>query len=151
MSVSRRDFVCRAGAALAGVPVAQLLAGCAGATMYRVTPLSGQLRLDLQSLPELEFETGVAMLSVEGSETPLFVVRQNPTTYLTLSSVCTHRGCTVESKRDRFVCPCHGSTYSRLGDVMKGPAEQALRRYRTELQPNGRTLVIDFQPSGPAR
>ena len=84
------------------------------------------------------------MVQVEGDDAPLFVVRQNESTYVTLSAVCTHRGCTVEAKTDRFECPCHGSRYSRLGDVLKGPAERPLRRYRTALLTNRRTLVIDY-------
>jgi cytochrome b6-f complex iron-sulfur subunit len=145
MTVSRRDFVCRAGAVLAGASIAPLAAGCAGAVAYRVTPVSGELRLDLSTIPELQVEAGVAQLQVDGEEAPLFIVRQNVQVYHTLSSVCTHQGCTVEAKRTRFECPCHGSVYSRMGDVMRGPAERALRRYPTTLLPNGRTLVINFR------
>jgi Rieske Fe-S protein len=146
MTVSRRDFVCRAGAAIAGVPVASLLAGCAGATAYHVTPISGELRLDLTTLNELHLEGGVAFLQVSGADTPLFIVRQNPLIYHTLSAVCTHQACTIEDKGSRFECPCHGSRFSRMGDVIRGPAERPLRRYPTRLEPNGRTLVISYTP-----
>jgi cytochrome b6-f complex iron-sulfur subunit len=144
MTESRRDFICRAGAAAGVTSLAQLMAACAGATVYRVAPMSGELRLDLLSLTELSVEAGTAILSVEGSDAPLFIVRYNPTTYYTLSAICTHRGCTVEEKGNRFVCPCHGSTYDRTGGVLKGPAEQPLRRYPTRLENNGRTLVIRY-------
>jgi cytochrome b6-f complex iron-sulfur subunit len=144
MTESRRDFVCRAGTALGAMSLAQLASGCMGMTMYRVAPVSGQLRLDLSSLTELSIQAGTAVLSVEGSDAPLFVVRYNQNTYHTLSAICTHRGCTVEDKGSRFVCPCHGSTYDRTGSVTKGPAEQPLRRYPTRLENNGRTLVIEY-------
>jgi Rieske Fe-S protein len=146
MTVSRRDFVCRAGAALAGVPVAGLLTGCVGATVYHVTPISDELRLDLTTLPELQTEAGAAFLQVAGTDAPLFIVRQNAQTYYTLSAVCTHRGCTIEEKLNRFECPCHGSRYSLRGDVIRGPAERPLRRYPTRLESNGRTLVISYRP-----
>lgn len=144
MTESRRDFVCRAGTAIGAIPLAQLVAGCAGMTVYRVAPQSGQLRLDLSSLTELSVQAGTAILSVEGSDAPLFIVRYNSDVYYTLSAICTHRGCTVEEKGSRFVCPCHGSTYDRSGSVTKGPAEQPLRRYPTRLENNGRTLVIEY-------
>lgn len=145
MTVSRRDFVCRTGAALAGASLAPLAAGCGGMIAYRVTPVSGELRLDLQTITELQVEAGVARLQVEGEEAPLYIVRQNELVYHTLSSVCTHQGCIVEAKRTRFECPCHGSIYTRMGDVQRGPAERALRRYPTTLLPNGRTLVINLR------
>jgi cytochrome b6-f complex iron-sulfur subunit len=144
MTESRRDFVCRAATALGALSLTQLTAACGGMTMYRVIPVSGELRLDLNSLNELSVQAGTAILSVEGSDAPLFIVRYNPTLYYALSSTCTHRGCTVEEKGSRFVCPCHGSTYDRSGGVLKGPAEQPLRRYPTRLENNGRTLVIQY-------
>ncbi|MFF9401374.1 Rieske (2Fe-2S) protein [Streptomyces sp. NPDC014744] len=44
------------------------------------------------------------------------------------SSKCTHQGCTVSSVSDGAInCPCHGSTFDvATGDVMSGPASQAL-------------------------
>jgi Rieske Fe-S protein len=145
MTENRREFMCRAGAAIGATSLAQLMAACAGRTMYQVTPApGGEIRLDLSSLNELSVEAGTAILAVEGSDKPLFIVRYNPTLYYTLSAICTHQGCTVEEKGSRFVCPCHGSTYDRSGAVLKGPAQNALRRYPTRLENNGRTLVIDY-------
>jgi cytochrome b6-f complex iron-sulfur subunit len=144
MTETRRDFVRRAGTAICSLPLAHIAAGCAGMTVYRVAPVSNEIRLDLSSLTELSVQAGTAILSVEGSDAPLFVVRYNPTLYYTLSAICTHQGCTVEEKGSRFVCPCHGSTYDRSGGVVKGPAQQPLRRYPTRLENNGRTLVIQY-------
>jgi Rieske Fe-S protein len=144
MNTSRRDFVCRAASALGAVPLAHLVAGCAAATAYRVAPASGQLRLDLTTIPELGADARAVAVQVDGADTPLFVVRQSATAYHALSSVCTHRGCTVESKGQRFVCPCHGSTYARTGEVLRGPAERPLRRFPATLDSTGRTLVVEY-------
>lgn len=149
MTESRRAFIGRAGVVLGAVPLAGLASGCAGRTVHLVRPEGAQLRLDIASMPDLMPEgNGVAMLQVEGEEAPMFVVRQNATTFVTLSAVCTHRGCTVEDKQNRFECPCHGSQYTLFGDVQRGPAERPLRRYRTALLANGRTLVIDYSRDG---
>ena len=145
MTESRRAFIGRAGVILGATPLAGLAAGCATTTVHRVRPDGGQVRLDLAAIFDLQPDgKGWAMVQIEGEEAPLFVVRQNDATFLTLSSICTHRGCTIEAKTDRFECPCHGSRYSLLGDVIKGPAERPLRRYRTALLTNRRTLVIDY-------
>jgi Rieske Fe-S protein len=150
MTVSRREFVCRAGSALAAASPLAILGGCAAATAYRVTPPSdGQIRLDLSTIPELQVEAGTVMLQIGADDAPVFIVRYNVLQYFALSAICTHRGCTVEEKGSRFECPCHGSTFSRAGDVLRGPADQPLRRYPARLESNGRTLVIDYRPGAP--
>ncbi len=40
-----------------------------------------------------------------------------------LSSVCTHEGCTVRWRSDKFACACHGSSFAPDGAVEAGPAE----------------------------
>lgn len=41
---------------------------------------------------------------------------------------CTHLGCAVpwEQARDEFHCPCHGSLFSPVGEVIDGPAPRPL-------------------------
>jgi nucleotide-binding universal stress UspA family protein/nitrite reductase/ring-hydroxylating ferredoxin subunit len=45
-----------------------------------------------------------------------------------MSARCTHMGCTVawSSADSLFECPCHGSRYSPMGEVVGGPATRAL-------------------------
>ncbi|MDP9302002.1 MAG: universal stress protein [Actinomycetota bacterium] len=45
-----------------------------------------------------------------------------------MSARCTHLGCTVawNGTTHLFECPCHGSRYSPLGEVVNGPAARAL-------------------------
>ena len=52
------------------------------------------------------------------------------------------RGCTVDVHGERLVCPCHGSTYNRSGEVLKGPAQRALQRYAVARV--GDTLTIEL-------
>ena len=55
------------------------------------------------------------------------------TSFVALSSVCTHQGSTIDYKplQNQFVCPTHGSTYSINGDVVKGPAPLGLKNTRS--------------------
>jgi cytochrome b6-f complex iron-sulfur subunit len=43
-----------------------------------------------------------------------------------VSTVCTHLGCIVKPDAEGFGCPCHGSRFTPDGEVLKGPAPQAL-------------------------
>lgn len=40
--------------------------------------------------------------------------------------VCTHRGCNVAPDRTGYTCPCHDSRFDEAGDVINGPANEAL-------------------------
>ena len=39
-----------------------------------------------------------------------------------LTRVCPHNGCLLNQKNDKFVCPCHQSTFDKCGNCLKGPA-----------------------------
>jgi len=45
-----------------------------------------------------------------------------------LSSVCPHLGCTVQwrPEQDRFICPCHGGTYTPDGARISGPPARGM-------------------------
>jgi cytochrome b6-f complex iron-sulfur subunit len=54
-----------------------------------------------------------------------------------ISLLCTHLGCTVESKVDGFACPCHGSRFDLRGNVTRGPAGKPLNSFRTGITSDG--------------
>jgi cytochrome b6-f complex iron-sulfur subunit len=51
--------------------------------------------------------------------------------FLALSRKCTHLGCTVPwvADQNRFICPCHGSSFDITGNVISPPAPRALDMY----------------------
>lgn len=72
----------------------------------------------------------------------IIVIRTGQSSYVALSKVCTHQGCTVayNSSVKKLVCPCHGATYNTSGAVLGGPAPRALTSYSVTV--SGNTLTI---------
>jgi len=79
----------------------------------------------------------------------LFIVRNELGHFYTLSTICTHLGCTINWRpvtvpghpEGVISCPCHGSIYDKMGNVLSGPAPRALDKYRMTLRDD--KLVID--------
>ena len=62
-----------------------------------------------------------------------------------LSSVCPHLGCAVRwiGKQDKFVCPCHGGTFTNTGVHVSGPPLRAMDELESKVE-NG-VLMVRFQ------
>jgi Rieske Fe-S protein len=52
--------------------------------------------------------------------------------FLALYQVCPHLGCLVPyiASEKRFICPCHGSTYERNSQYVRGPAPRSMDQFR---------------------
>jgi cytochrome b6-f complex iron-sulfur subunit len=75
---------------------------------------------------------------------------------LALSRTCTHLGCSVpwDETEKKFICPCHGSTFSLTGQVLTAPAPRPLDIFPVRIE-NGIVKVDislpkkrqEFEPS----
>ncbi len=115
-----------------------------------VVALLGAMRLPMPSVfPESnsQIKLGSPKDFIVGSSTyfpqqRLWVYRTEEG-FFALSSVCTHLGCIAERQTDNtFFCPCHGSAFSELGDVVGGPAPKGLTWVALSISPEGQ-LVAD--------
>ncbi|MCX6291566.1 MAG: Rieske (2Fe-2S) protein [Bacteroidetes bacterium] len=70
------------------------------------------------------------------------IIINNNGTYVALSDVCTHQGCSVgyDSASKQLNCPCHGASFNLSGAVLGGPAPSSLKQY--SVSKNGSTLHI---------
>lgn len=77
-----------------------------------------------------------------------FFLIHNDDGLMAFSTRCTHQGCNVgwEAGRDRFHCPCHGSTFNRHGEQQGGPAPRPLDLFAVSVRPDGSLIVT----TGPA-
>lgn len=62
---------------------------------------------------------------------------------IAIYQVCTHLGCLIpfQASQNRFICPCHGSTFERNSHYVLGPAPRNLDQFPVTLE-NG-ALVVD--------
>ena len=61
---------------------------------------------------------------------------------IALSAKCTHKGCLVnwQEEDNNFICPCHDSLFTVNGEVIEGPAKEALAIYSAR-ENEGQILV----------
>jgi cytochrome b6-f complex iron-sulfur subunit len=57
--------------------------------------------------------------------------------------VCTHLGCLIpfQQAENRFICPCHGSTFERNSQYVRGPATRNLDQFVVEVGQDGTIIV----------
>ncbi len=67
--------------------------------------------------------------------------------FIALSRNCTHLGCALSwnEQEQKFVCPCHGSTFDQTGVVMTAPAIRPLDFFEVRIE-DGRILVDVSEP-----
>jgi cytochrome b6-f complex iron-sulfur subunit len=132
--VSRRDFLKISTQGLLGLSG---ILGLAGLIRF--------LSFEPDPPPPQRFEVGTASNFLPNTRTvianiPAVLIRTT-TEFKSLSLVCQHLGCTVESKADGFVCPCHGSRYGSDGQLLQGPAEKGLSPLRVEITSDNKIII----------
>jgi Rieske Fe-S protein len=62
--------------------------------------------------------------------------------FIAISTRCMHLGCPVRyvEAAERFICPCHGGVYDKVGRVDGGPPVRPLDRFYTRVR-NGKVEV----------
>jgi len=98
-----------------------------------------------QPVHPVEFDLGPASDYPPGSRTVVHQARailiHTPSGFSALSTICPHLGCEVIEIESQYRCPCHGSRFNLLGEVIQGPAGESLRPLRVQEMNDG-TLVL---------
>lgn len=114
---------------------------CAGLRHAPATLSEGRLIVRKDDLGE----DGTALVEHPTAGRPVYLYPADGGGYGAVLTRCTHRGCQVEPWRDRLVCPCHGSAFTRDGAVIEGPAERPLVVFATEVE--GDRIIVDLERS----
>ena len=83
-------------------------------------PLPSGLTLEVSTVPAL---ATVGVLAFHPTDVRVAIKRTGPTTFLALSTTCTHEGTRIEivNNAASFECPNHGSRFDSDGNVTRGP------------------------------
>ena len=128
MDLDRRQFIVLATAAVAGCN--------AGSALGPGVPL-GKQRVDAGPIDNYTADSVYSAFRDRG----FFLIRSGGK-LRALSSICTHRACTLTPEPDRsFFCKCHGSTFDPDGHVTKGPARRDLPVYQVTTDDQGHVIV----------
>ena len=119
--LSRRAFLAKSTLAVAGV--AALATGCGDGDIGGsglTGPLPSGLTLKVSSVPAL---ATVGQLAFHPTDVRVAIKRTGPTTFLALSTTCTHEGTRINIVNNAlsFECPNHGSRFDSDGNVTRGP------------------------------
>ncbi|HXG00301.1 MAG TPA: ubiquinol-cytochrome c reductase iron-sulfur subunit [Bacteroidota bacterium] len=152
---SRREFcmlTCEtARLLLLGAAFAPLLNACKddsvsasapGLPTLQATVSNNTVTLTVDATSPLAAVGSAALVQYSGGA--LLVAHTSTDTFIALTAICTHQGCTITGYQNgQYVCPCHGSRYTTNGQVVQGPAQIPLRSYPTQFANN--QLVISLQ------
>lgn len=72
-----------------------------------------------------------------------FIVREVEGGIYAISAVCTHLGCLTRwnENKGEIACPCHGTKFSKDGNVMEGPTTKTLPRFAISLNEKNEIIV----------
>jgi cytochrome b6-f complex iron-sulfur subunit len=123
--LNRRAFLAKSALAAAA---AALATGCGNGEFGPPLPAhggggrpSGSVTIRVSNFPELATVGTLVAVATERA-----AMRTGASTFLALSTICTHQGCDADVANNIVVCPCHGSRFDKNGNVINGPAEQPL-------------------------
>ena len=103
--------------------------------------INGRITLAIDSNSPLS-SVGSAAL-VKYANGILLVAHLSADTFVALSGICTHQGCTITSYGSQiFTCLCHGSEFNTSGQVVRGPASSPLAEYPTQFASNSLIITV---------
>ncbi|MGO8758176.1 MAG: ubiquinol-cytochrome c reductase iron-sulfur subunit [Terracidiphilus sp.] len=136
---TRRAFLAAAGAA--GACYAAALAY----PVYRYLASPSEMALSAAAVTEVTLKDAQklpkgSVLMFKFGPSPAMLIHHMDGTWVSLTAVCTHLGCTVqyEPDQDRIHCACHGGVYNAYtGANVSGPPPKPLKVYKVAVNDTG--------------
>jgi len=140
--LNRRAFLAKSAAAAAA---AALATGCGNGVFGPPLPSNSggsipscSVTITVGQFPDLATVDKLVQIGLERA-----VKRTGASTFLALSTICTHQGCDAAvNAANQVECPCHGSRFDSNGAVVNGPATQPLAVLSTQYNAQNDQLTI---------
>ncbi len=135
--MERRTFLkssCNACLLVATGFLAPALSGC-GPGAYQV--FNTEIKDDLVTVPADSFAKGpLVLVRPKGWYYSIALRKKEDNTYSALLLKCTHQDNQLTAASNGYSCSLHGSAFNTQGQVVKGPAEKALKTYPVTIETN---------------
>jgi nitrite reductase/ring-hydroxylating ferredoxin subunit len=133
--MNRKDFIKTCGlSCLAVTGVATLLESCTSNKYIQVPAENNLLKVAKTELQKDTDKPGKLLrhllIKTDKLNFPVVLYRFSDTEYAALLLQCSHQSAELSVNGDLLTCPAHGSEFNNTGEVIQGPAEHALKRYR---------------------
>lgn len=141
--MERREFLRFCCSALGAPFVIPLLHGCSSLYEVEADQRKGMLEVPRSAFLEDDAEGNYrdrVLIRSDRSDHPVILRRTGTEEYEALLLQCTHQRCTLNVGGGVYSCPCHGSSFSKDGRVIEGPATRPLQTLKTETK-HDRILV----------
>jgi Rieske Fe-S protein len=125
--IGRRAVLCGAVALALGV---RTDIASASSPAVGVKQVGKKLQIELAKNKVLAKVGGAATIDLsDGTSIAIVRTAAGSHGFVAINLSCTHQGVTVVQQGSSWVCPAHGSTFDKSGNVLRGPAGQALYKY----------------------
>ena len=101
---------------------------------------SSQAAVTEVTLKDAEKMPAGSVLMFKFGPAPAMLIHHADNTWVALTAVCTHLGCTVqyEPQLNRIHCACHGGVYDpRTGANVSGPPPKPLKQFKVAVSETG--------------
>jgi cytochrome b6-f complex iron-sulfur subunit len=138
-TATRRTFLVAAGAA--GLAYTAALAY----PIYRYLASPEEMALSAAAVTEVTLKDAQklakgSVLMFKFGSAPAMLIHHEDNTWVAMTAVCTHLGCTVqyEPQANRIHCACHGGVYNaETGANVSGPPPKPLKLFKVAVNETG--------------
>jgi len=138
--MDRKNFLKSCGMiCIGGAGISALLQSCATSQYFAKNEISGnylnvlatEFTLDKNGAP---VDRKYVLVRSEKLNFPIYLYKINTQEYSAVWMECSHQGAELSAHGEQLSCPAHGSEFDKLGNVIQGPAQTNLRKFKTIIE-----------------
>lgn len=115
---------------MAGVSIVTLMDACATGKIVKSEAVNNVISVNVS---DFKPESSFVLVRASTLNFDILLHKDSDTSYTALLMQCTHYDNPVFANNKEIFCPSHGSKFDFSGKVLKEPATQNLKHYKTEL------------------